>query len=339
MRNKTLLKLGRQWFGLTTLLSFTVTIAMMKSYTYLCLLYAVTIVEVRSRTITGRVGQTLTFECSNWDVWTSIKSNSKYFCNSPCTEKKHIIVTAETGKMKRNKRIQIQNNGAKGLSVTFTNLQKSDAKTYYCGLDRAGFDSFVKVNLEVLDAALSVPKTTSETAPITSTSCTSTSVSSGGISRATDTVVTARHNTTVAFITEGTGTVPYLIVGTVVLITILVILLMITKKMKKQMTSVSSGDIPEPDPEQTAEYDEIRDHHGESQPEVISPVYALVTHSDGNPDGIYANAYHHQVMQEDFQNENYSNARKFINEVSLVGPHAVTVPLTDLEYSLLQLPR
>lgn len=99
----------------------------------------------------GYVGQTLTIECSGWDVWTNTESNSKYFCNSPCNEKNHIIATVKTGDTTTVNRIKLQNKGEKGLFVTFIDLQKWDANTYFCGLSRVVKDSFIQVTLKVLD--------------------------------------------------------------------------------------------------------------------------------------------------------------------------------------------
>lgn len=113
-------------------------------------LAALSIVEMKHLNINGRVGESVEIKCSDWDSWTNVNYNVKYFCKSPCTEDKHIIVKAAYRKYISKGRIQL-NNGEAGLFVTFTNLQKSDSGTYYCGAERTGRDSLIKVNLKVTD--------------------------------------------------------------------------------------------------------------------------------------------------------------------------------------------
>jgi len=112
---------------------------------------ALSIVEMKRLNINGRVGQSVTIRCSGWNIWTSEKKNVKYFCYSPCSSDNDIIAKAAHGKTANYKnRIRLKNN-KEGLLVTFTNLLKSDSKTYKCGLERVDFDSFIEVKLNVLD--------------------------------------------------------------------------------------------------------------------------------------------------------------------------------------------
>lgn len=108
---------------------------------------------MKTLSITGHVGENVTFECSDWNAWIDVNSNDKYFCNSPCKEDKHVIIKTKSGQTKHKGRIHLNNSG-QTLSVTFTDLQKSDSNTYYCGVDRFFSDSFVKVNLKVIDGKL-----------------------------------------------------------------------------------------------------------------------------------------------------------------------------------------
>uniref|UniRef100_A0A3Q3FAC4 Immunoglobulin domain-containing protein n=1 Tax=Labrus bergylta TaxID=56723 RepID=A0A3Q3FAC4_9LABR len=96
--------------------------------------------------INGRVGETVTIRCSFWPF---ITENVKYLCASPCTEDKHVIIKAGHEKIIRKDRIKLFNNG-EVLSVTFTDLQKSDAGKYYCGVERVE-DAYIEVNVNVKD--------------------------------------------------------------------------------------------------------------------------------------------------------------------------------------------
>lgn len=114
-------------------------------------LAALRIVEMKSLNINGRVGESVEVKCSDWNSWTNVKYNVKYFCKSPCTNDKHIIIKAAYKKYDSKGQIQLNNSEA-GLFVNFINLQKSDSGTYYCGAERTGFpDSYIKVNLKVSD--------------------------------------------------------------------------------------------------------------------------------------------------------------------------------------------
>ena len=128
-------------------------------------LVALSIVEVKPLNMNGRVGENVTIGCSDWDVWSDVTQNKKYFCYSPCTEDKHIIVKAAFGKTSYKNRIKITNT-AEGLFVTFTDLQKSDSYTYYCGVNRVGQDSFIKVNLKVTDGKFIISFISKNTTPL-----------------------------------------------------------------------------------------------------------------------------------------------------------------------------
>ncbi len=116
----------------------------------LCPLVALSIVEMIPIHIYEPVGENVTIKCSHWRSVLDVTSHDKYFCYSPCKEDKDVIITAAFGKTTHTDRIQL-NNSADGLLVTFTNLQKSDSKTYFCGVEIFGFDAFIKVTLEVID--------------------------------------------------------------------------------------------------------------------------------------------------------------------------------------------
>lgn len=104
--------------------------------------------------VTGHVGENVTFKCSGWGSWTGVESNVKYFCESPCTQNKHVIIKVESGQNKLEDRISLNNTGDV-LSVTIMELQKSDSKTYYCGVEkRFSRDLYIEVDLKVEEGKL-----------------------------------------------------------------------------------------------------------------------------------------------------------------------------------------
>ncbi|XP_047434871.1 uncharacterized protein LOC125004365 isoform X1 [Mugil cephalus] len=123
---------------------------MTKILVCVCLLSALSFVEVKTLSKEGHVGKDVIFKCSDWNAWTDVRQNAKYLCHSPCNENKHIIIKAEFGKTTSKDRIEITNT-EEGLFVTFTNLKKSDSKKYYCGVERFGRDRFIELNLKVIE--------------------------------------------------------------------------------------------------------------------------------------------------------------------------------------------
>ncbi|XP_078022717.1 uncharacterized protein LOC144462540 [Epinephelus lanceolatus] len=198
---------------------------MIKICAYSCLLSALSFVEMKSLSITGHVGKSLTIKCSDWDAWTDVKYNVKYICDSPCTEDKHVIIKAAFGETTYKNRTEVTNT-AEGLFVTFSNLQESDLKTYYCGVERFGPDLFIEVNLKVTKDTNSNILSSSSSEIMTNMSTSHT---------------TLNTTLTTALATQGAGYVPYLTAGVILIITIvMVVLILAWKKMKKQQVVVST---------------------------------------------------------------------------------------------------
>ncbi|XP_049424172.1 CMRF-35-like molecule 4 [Epinephelus fuscoguttatus] len=220
--------------------SLTIIFSMIKICAYSCLLSALSFVEMNPLSITGHVGKSLTIKCSDWDAWTDVRYNVKYFCDSPCTEDKHVIIKAAFGETTYKNRIEVTNT-ADGLFVTFTNLQESDSKTYYCGAEKFGRDSYIKVNLKVTKAESYSPKTTPKkvtAGPTLSFTVTDDSITS---SNSSDNVsdMSMSHTTLNTMLptgstTQGAGYVPYLTAGVILIIIVMVVLILAWKKMKKQ---------------------------------------------------------------------------------------------------------
>ncbi|KAJ4919234.1 hypothetical protein JOQ06_026243 [Pogonophryne albipinna] len=211
---------------------------------------ALSFVEMKILNTRGCVGERVTFKCSDWNNFFDVRFNDKYFCRSPCTEDKHIIIKAASGKTTQRNRILINNKG-NDLLVTFTNLKKSDANTYYCGVERKGLDLWIKVVLKVTDAASYGP--TPETVDTFTTLSSSVSNSSTLPSNSSDNItdVSASNTTTTTTTppaTQAAGSIPYLIIGVILLITLLMVLLkFMSKKMMKQRKVVSTAVMPQED--------------------------------------------------------------------------------------------
>ncbi|XP_030594512.1 uncharacterized protein LOC115786486 [Archocentrus centrarchus] len=100
--------------------------------------------ETKAESVTGSAGQTITITCSHSNAY----SNVKYFCKDECTDKDILIKTSDKNK-ESNKKYRIKDEG-NTFSVTISDLQVSDSRTYWCGIERVGVDTYNEVILEVL---------------------------------------------------------------------------------------------------------------------------------------------------------------------------------------------
>ncbi|XP_040891236.1 uncharacterized protein LOC121180136 isoform X2 [Toxotes jaculatrix] len=269
---------------------------MIKIYIYSCLLSALTIVEVKTLSRNGHVGKSVTFICSDWNVWTNTENNVKYLCQSPCSKDKDIIIKAAFGKTEH------PTTTAKSTTVGST------------------------VPLSVLSNFIM----SSSTSDIITDMFTS---------------YTTLHTTTATgSTTAGAGSVPYLIIGSTVIITILMVLMKLMRKMmKKQQTSSSDGQ--QEDTQGEAGYDEVRieDHQPESPP---LAAYALHVFTDTDPDNLYANCYYHQDTELAAESAKHSKnvslnsaSKSEVNPRRACADNGVTDPRSDLVYSVAQLPK
>ncbi|XP_034543141.1 CMRF35-like molecule 5 [Notolabrus celidotus] len=291
----------------------------------------------------GRVGSNLTVTCSDWNLWGYEKDNMKYFCRSPCNDK-DVIVKAEYGKTKRKNRIELTNS-EQGLFVTFFNLQKSDSGKYYCGVGRYGPDGYIEVNVEVKDAETSSPLKTPN--PVFVTDTTSPPTSTNGSTVFTDMSTNQSLLTAAPYAspTTGAGSVPYLIIGAIFIITLLMVLLkLLRKKTKKQKKAAARAQTPQEDVQEDDQYDAIRHEDGQS---VSQPERFTAHDHAADPDSVYANCTVHQHTELTAQgDDNYSNT-VFLNVATSSGVNSRgacsesrgTDQQSDSLYSVAQLPK
>ncbi|XP_060920765.1 CMRF35-like molecule 1 [Labrus mixtus] len=314
----------------------------MKIFAYACcLLSALSAVQMKTVDINGRVGETVTIRCSGWNVWPYITENVKYLCSSPCTEDKHVIIKAGYEKINRKDRMKLFNNGDV-LSVTFTDLQKSDAGKYYCGVKRFGKDAYIEVNVKVMDAEPSSPINTpiTVTVTVTTTSPVTSPHVSDGFTDMSTTNQTFNTTTPPASDTQGAGNVLHLMIAVISISTLLMVILLLIRKMKnKKRNVVSSAHVPQEDVQEDVESDDIRleDQQPVSRHERSSTLY-----SSADPDSIYMNSSNHQDIESAAQGDNDVP----LNQASFSGVHsraafnrAVRDQQFDNLYSVVQKPK
>lgn len=95
--------------------------------------------------IEGTEGGNVSFQSSHKLAWNS----PKYLCNDPCKTQNDILVTVAPGRRAESQRIALVDFGNGSFTVTFTQLQLSDSRTYWCGVVRPGLDTYTKVLLTV----------------------------------------------------------------------------------------------------------------------------------------------------------------------------------------------
>ncbi|XP_051241582.1 CMRF35-like molecule 5 isoform X3 [Dicentrarchus labrax] len=272
-------------------------------YVYSCLLCALSVVAVEPLNLNGHVGKNVTFKCSDWNVWAGVKSNVKYLCDNPCSENKHIIIKAEYGKTAHENRIELTNR-AEGLFVTFTNLQKSDSKKYYCGVERFGPDPLIEVNLKVIDES---PKNTPATFAVTSSSTVSSSSSDSISAMSTSYII---HCTTT------------------------------TAPATQRSADASRADTPQEDMREEVEYDKIRP---EDQQTACQPAGVSTLSFSADPDSLYANYSSHQGTELAFSRVTFHQCDLVYSVIPLPSdqsePNQSESNTNDSLYSMAQLPQ
>ncbi|KAL7845288.1 hypothetical protein AOLI_G00234800 [Acnodon oligacanthus] len=103
-------------------------------------------VEASAIRVSGHVGGSVKIQCSHLFADT----NMKYFCRDPCKEYQHILIKSGQSPTGRYK---LKDLGNGDFTVTITDLQKSDAGTYWCGVTRYMKDSYRKVLLTITDGS------------------------------------------------------------------------------------------------------------------------------------------------------------------------------------------
>ncbi|XP_051802089.1 CMRF35-like molecule 1 [Acanthochromis polyacanthus] len=191
---------------------------------------ALIIVETTTLNIKGRIGKNVTVHCENWNVWTYVEDNAKYICNSPCKEDKDIFMKAEYGQTKKKNRIELTNAGY-SLYVTFFNLKMSDSRKFYCGVERNGPDAYIEVNLKVTDDFKSSTVPTTNLEMMT------------GLSDS----YTALDTTPIASASQGSGSVLYLTIGVIVILTTLIVLWRLVRTVRRKLNIVSGAGSPQED--------------------------------------------------------------------------------------------
>ncbi|MEQ2166666.1 hypothetical protein GOODEAATRI_030615 [Goodea atripinnis] len=96
--------------------------------------------------VTGTAGKPITIKCSHSYATTNVK----YFCKGACNYEDVLIKSNDVNRDKNGKYC-IKDDG-NTFSVTISNLEMSDEGIYWCGIERAGVDTYNKVNLRVVDS-------------------------------------------------------------------------------------------------------------------------------------------------------------------------------------------
>ncbi|XP_043101043.1 natural cytotoxicity triggering receptor 2-like [Puntigrus tetrazona] len=89
----------------------------------------------------GYSGKGITITCSH--SWAS--TNIKYFCRDPCKDEDVLVKSDQSPKG----RYTLKDHGDGTFTVNIIDLQETDSGVYWCGVERAGCDTFNKINLIV----------------------------------------------------------------------------------------------------------------------------------------------------------------------------------------------
>ncbi|XP_056137098.1 uncharacterized protein LOC130113504 isoform X2 [Lampris incognitus] len=102
-------------------------------------------VDTEGHTVVGIVGHQITITCSHANA----DSNFKYFCNRRCTDE-DVLVASEGHRESSKGRFHIKDEG-NTFYVQISALRKTDSGVYWCGVDRIGLDTYMTIQLTVVD--------------------------------------------------------------------------------------------------------------------------------------------------------------------------------------------
>lgn len=97
--------------------------------------------ETEAISVTGVLGNNIEIKCSHSNAFTNVK----YFCKGVCTNKDVLIRSIREDS---NRKYRIRDEG-NTFYVTIFDLTKDDSGTYWCGIDRAGVDTYNKVIITI----------------------------------------------------------------------------------------------------------------------------------------------------------------------------------------------
>lgn len=87
----------------------------------------------------------VSFQCSHGLAG----KHNKYICKDQCKTSQDVLVTVKPGLRAQSGRITLVDLGDGVFTVTFSRLQLSDSGTYWCAVERPGFDTYIEVHLSV----------------------------------------------------------------------------------------------------------------------------------------------------------------------------------------------
>uniref|UniRef100_A0A8C5P3K1 Immunoglobulin domain-containing protein n=1 Tax=Jaculus jaculus TaxID=51337 RepID=A0A8C5P3K1_JACJA len=97
--------------------------------------------------VIGQEKGSLIVKCHYGSSW---KTYTKYWCQGPDWKSCRTLVTTNSEQLVKKDRVSIKDN-QKSLvfTVTMENLRRSDAGTYWCGIERTGVDPGFEVNVVI----------------------------------------------------------------------------------------------------------------------------------------------------------------------------------------------
>uniref|UniRef100_A0A3P8SDE0 Immunoglobulin domain-containing protein n=1 Tax=Amphiprion percula TaxID=161767 RepID=A0A3P8SDE0_AMPPE len=127
--------MGANWVSQRTTTALIVTLLQIRA-----------LISVKTTAVTGVEGQTFDFRC---EYPSSRQSYAKYFCRVDDKDSQNILITSrKTNGDDANGKYSIKDKG-NTFTVTISDLTEDDSGTYWCGIDRFGFDTYNEIVLTV----------------------------------------------------------------------------------------------------------------------------------------------------------------------------------------------
>ncbi|XP_061888747.1 CMRF35-like molecule 1 isoform X2 [Entelurus aequoreus] len=95
--------------------------------------------------VEGLEGAEVSFQCQHQYA----SQSTKYLCRDPCKTQQDIVAQVQPGKRATKGKLCLDDAGNGVFNVTFKQLQLSDSGTYWCAVERLGFDTYIEMKLQV----------------------------------------------------------------------------------------------------------------------------------------------------------------------------------------------
>ncbi|XP_053472052.1 CMRF35-like molecule 5 isoform X2 [Ictalurus furcatus] len=230
-------------------------------------------------TVTGYRGRSVQIKCP---YGSGYEECNKYLCRGTCPRVGYNDVPVHSGSPAKDTRFSLYDNTtAKVFTVTITDLRTEDGNTYWCGIERTGYDIYTKLLLLVKteDPAITTVSHSTHTTQSASTQSASTqSASTHSMSPSVPAEIT--HSTT--------GIPNYIMISTAAVLLAVGVIIAIYCKIHRQ----GSETVTQSSTEANGDYENVQNllpHQAKEKVNLPVTVYGILDPAPDQSDEVYQN--------------------------------------------------